>query len=133
MSAEFIAILSVGATLVGVVAAFGALILTSITRTEACINRRIDDVVTDTKAEFAASEARSNARFAEMQASTSKGFDDVNEQFRVMQARTDAGFADVNEQLRTTNDRMTSVERQQARLGGLLDGLREALFQRVQQ
>jgi hypothetical protein len=50
-----------------------------------------------------------------------------------MQARTDKGFDDVAEELRTTNTRMASIEQRQARLEGLLDGLREALFQRVQQ
>ena len=115
MSAEFIAILSVGATLLGVIAAFGALILASINRSEARLNRRIDDVIADTRAEFAASEARFNARFEEMQVRADKGFDDVTEELRV------------------TNNRMASIEQRQARLEGLLDGLREALFQRVQQ
>ena len=82
-----------------------------------------------TSAEIKASEARTSAKFEEVR----EQFVEVNEQFRQTQARTEAGFADVNEQLRTTNDRMAAIERQQARLGGLLDGLREALFQRVQQ
>ena len=83
--------------------------------------------------EIKASEARATTEIKASEARTSAKFGEINEQFRDMQTRTDAGFADVNEQLRITNDRMTSIERQQARLGGLLEGLREALFQRVQQ
>ena len=122
MSAEFIATLSVGATLVGVVAAFGALILTSITRMETRINKRIDDAIVDGISDNAALEVRVNARF-----------DEAREQSQAIQARTDKGFDDVNEELRITNTRMASIEQRQARLEGLLDGLREALFQRVQQ
>ena len=122
MSAEFIAILSVGATLVSVVAAFGAVILTSMHRMETRLNKRIDDAVADGKSDNAALEVRVNARF-----------DEAREQSQAMQARTDKGFDDVNEELRITNTRMASIEQRQARLEGLLDGLREALFQRVQQ
>ena len=122
MSAEFIATLSVGATLVGVVAAFGAVILTSMHRMETRLIKRFDDAIADGKSDNAALEVRSNARF-----------DETREQYRAMQARTDKGFADVHEELRVTNNRMASIEQRQARLEGLLDGLREALFQRVQQ
>ena len=122
MSAEFIAILSVGATLVGVVSAFGALILNSISRMDARLNKQIDDAIADGKSDNAALEARSNARF-----------DEAKELNQAMQARTDKGFDDITEELRTTNARMASIEQRQARLEGLLDGLREALFQRVQQ
>ena len=133
MSAEFIAILSVGATLVGVVAAFGALILASIARMEARINKRIDDAIADSKSDNAALEARSNTRFDEAREQSQARFDEARELNQAMQARTDKGFDDVNEELRTTNTRMASIEQRQARLEGLLDGLREALFQRVQQ
>ena len=133
MSAEFIAILSVGATLVGVVAAFGAVILTSMHRMETRLNKRIDDAIADGKSDNAALEVRSNARFDEAKELNQTRFDEIREQYRAMQARTDKGFADVHEELRVTNNRMASIEQRQARLEGLLDGLREALFQRVQQ
>ena len=122
MSAEFIAILSVGATLLGVVTAFGAVILTSMHRMETRLNKRIDDAIADGKSDNAALEVRSNARF-----------DEAREQSQAMQVRTDKGFDGVTEELRVTNNRMASIEQRQARLEGLLDGLREALFQRVQQ
>jgi len=166
VSAEFIAILSVGATLVGVVAAFGAVILTSMHRMETRLNKRIDDAIADGKSDNAALEVRSNARFdeakelnqtrfdeirAQNQAKFDEAreqsqarfdeareqsqarFDEAREQIQAMQARTDKGFADIHEELRVTNNRMASIEQRQARLEGLLDGLREALFQRVQQ
>jgi len=122
VSAEFIAILSVGATLLGVVTAFGAVILTSMHRMETRLSKRIDDAIADGKSDNAALEVRSNARF-----------DEAREQSQAMQVRTDKGFDDVTEELRVTNNRMASIEQRQARLEGLLDGLREALFQRVQQ
>ena len=171
MSAEFIAILSVGATLVGIIAVFGALILTSINRAEARLNRRIDslEVRQDTSEtrlheEITASEARTTAEIkasetrlheeitasearttAEIKASETR----LHEEIKASEARTTAEikaseartsmkfeevreqFTDANEQLRTTNERMSSIERQQARLGGLLEGLREALFERA--
>ena len=144
MSAEFIAILSVGATLVGVVAAFGAVILTSMHRMETRLNKRIDDAIADGKSDNAALEARSNsrfdeareqnqARFDEAKDMNQAKFDEIRDQYQAMQARTDKGFADMHEELRITNTRMASIEQRQARLEGLLDGLREALFQRVQQ
>lgn len=133
MSAEFIAILSVGATLVGVVAAFGAVILTSMHRMETRLNKRIYDAIAYGKSDNAALEVRSNARFDEAREQSQARFDEAKEQYRAMQARTDKGFADVHEELRVTNNRMASIEQRQARLEGLLDGLREALFQRVQQ
>ena len=133
MSAEFIAILSVGATLVGVVAAFGAVILTSMHRMETRLNKRIDDAIADGKSDNAALEARSNTRFDEAKELNQARFDEAKELNQAMQARTDKGFDDVNEELRVTNTRMASIEQRQARLEGLLDGLREALFQRVQQ
>ncbi len=133
MSAEFIAILSVGATLVGVIAAFGAVILTSMHRMETRLNKRIDDAIADGKSDNAALEVRSNARFDEAKELNQVRFDEIREQSQAMQARTDKGFDDVAEELRTTNTRMASIEQRQARLEGLLDGLREALFQRVQQ
>ena len=133
MSAEFIAILSVGVTLAGVIVAFGALILTSLHRMEARINKRIDDAIVDGKSDNAALEARSNTRFDEAIELNQARFDEATELNQAMQARTDKGFDDVNEELRITNTRMASVEQRQARLEGLLDGLREALFQRVQQ
>ena len=94
---------------------------------EVRLREEITAVEARTTGEIKASEARTGAKFEEVR----EQFGEVNEQFRFTQARTDAGFADVNEQLRTTNDRMTSIERQQARLGGLLEGLREAIFERV--
>ena len=133
MSAELIAILSVGVTLAGVIVAFGALILTSLHRMEARINKRIDDAIVDGKSDNAALEARSNTRFDEAIELNQARFDEATELNQAMQARTDKGFDDVNEELRITNTRMASVEQRQARLEGLLDGLREALFQRVQQ
>ena len=133
MSAELIAILSVGVTLAGVIVAFGALILTSLHRMEARINKRIDDAIADGKSDNAALEARSNTRFDEAIELNQARFDEATELNQAMQARTDKGFDDVNEELRITNTRMASVEQRQARLEGLLDGLREALFQRVQQ
>ena len=133
MSAEFIAILSVGATLVGVIAAFGAVILTSMHRMETRLNKRIDDAIADGKSDNAALEVRSNARFDEAKELNQVRFDEAREQSQSMQARTDKGFDDVAEELRTTNARMASIEQRQARLEGLLDGLREALFQRVRQ
>ena len=133
MTPDIIAIMGVGVAIV-------AIVLTAMHRMESRLNNRIETLESNTKKDIADSEARTRAEIAALEARTSVKFEEVreqfvevNEQFRQMQARTDAGFADVNEQLRTTNDRMTSVERQQARLGGLLDGLREALFQRVQQ
>lgn len=122
MTPDIIAIMGVGVAIV-------AIVLTAMHRMESRLNNRIETLESNTKKDIADSEARTSVKFEEVR----EQFVEVNEQFRQMQARTDAGFADVNEQLRTTNDRMTSVERQQARLGGLLDGLREALFQRVQQ
>ena len=94
---------------------------------EVRLREEIKAVEARTTAEIKASEARTSARFEEVR----EQFTEVNEQSRHNQARTDAGFSDVNEQIRTTNDRMTSIERQQARLGGLLEGLRDALFERV--
>ena len=133
MTPDIIAIMGVGVAIV-------AIVLTAMHRMEFRLNNRIETLESNTKKDIADSEARTTAEIKASEARTSVKFEEVreqfvevNEQFRQMQARTDAGFADVNEQLRTTNDRMTSVERQQARLGGLLDGLREALFQRVQQ
>ena len=136
MTPDIIAIMGVGVAIV-------AIVLTAMHRMESRLNNRIETLESNTKKDIADSEARTTAEIKASEARTSVKFEEVreqfvevNEQFRQMQARTDAGFADVNEQLRTTNttnDRMTSVERQQARLGGLLDGLREALFQRVQQ
>ncbi len=129
----------------------GAVILTSLHRSESRLNRRMDDIKNDIvdsetrtraeivavevrlkeeivavearlKEEIAASEARATVEIKASEARTGAKFEDVREQ-----------FVEVNAQLRTTNDRMSSIERQQARLGGLLEGLREALFQRVQQ
>lgn len=121
-----VAVLSVGVAL-------GALMLTSLHRMEARLNKRIDDAIADGKSDNAALEVRSNARFDEAKELNQVRFDEAREQSRAMQARTDKGFDDVAEELRTTNARMASIEQRQARLEGLLDGLREALFQRVQQ
>ena len=127
----------------------GAVILTSQHRMEARTNRRMDALEKDIadseartraeivavevrlkeeiaavevrlKEEIAASETRATSGIKSLEARTNAKFEEIREQ-----------FAEVNEQLRTTNDRMTSIERQQARLGGLLEGLREALFERA--
>ncbi len=115
-------IIVVVVAILGVGVALGGLILTSQNRMhkridalEAGTKRDIEDSEARTKAEIVASEARNNARLEELQ------------------ARADKGFADMHEELRITNARMASIEQRQARLEGLLDGLREALFQRVQQ
>ena len=153
----------------------GAIILTSIHRMEARINRRFDGVIDDTKSEFAASEtrwreetkvveARTTAEIkavethttAEIKASEAHTTAEIKAvetrttaEIKASEARTTAEikaseartsvkfeeireqFVEANAQVRTTNDRMTSIERQQARLGGLLEGLRDALFERV--
>ena len=130
--------------MLGIAVTLGAIILTALHRMEARMNRRMDAIETNAKKDIADSEVRTRAEIVAVEARlkeeivasearSNTKFEEINEQIWIAQARTDSGFADVNEQLRATNDRMTSIERQQARLGGLLDGLREALFQRVQQ
>ncbi len=119
--------------MLGIAVTLGAIILTSLHRMEARINKRIDDAIADGKSDNAALEARSNTRFDEAKELNQTKFDEIKEQYQAMQARTDKGFADMHEELRITNTRMASIEQRQARLEGLLDGLREALFQRVQQ
>ena len=170
MTPDIIAMMGVGVAAV-------AIILTALHRMEARINRRIDEVIDNTKSEFAASETRwreditavearttaeikaSEARLreeitaveirstAEIKASEARTTAEIKAsearttaEIKASEARTGVRFEEVREQftevnahLRTTNDRMSSIERQQARLGGLLEGLREALFQRVQQ
>ena len=129
--------------ILGVGIALGGLILTSQNRMhkridalEAGTKGEIQESEARTKAEIVASESRTNARFEEVNAQfreINAQFREVNEQFGAQQARTDRGFDGMAEELRLTNTRMASIEQRQARLEGLLDGLREALFQRVQQ
>ena len=126
MTTETIAILGVGVAMLSVVAAFGALILTSLNRMEARINRRIDDVIADNKAEFAASEARFNGRLDAIEVRFEARLD-------ASEARVANEFNEIKDKLDAQAVRMSGIEQRQARLEGLLDGLREALFQRVQQ
>ena len=126
MPPDIIAIVSVGVAVV-------AIILTALHRMESRINRRMDAIEANAQKDTADSEARLRAEIAASEARANTKFDEINEQMRIGQARTDKGFADMHEELRITNTRMASIEQRQARLEGLLDGLREALFQRVQQ
>ena len=148
MTPDIIAIMGVGVAVV-------AIILTALHRMETRINRRIDEVIANTKSEFAASETRWREEVkavearttAEIKAAEARTTAEIKAaearttaEIKAAEARNDAKldevkdqFVEVNAQIRTTNDRMSSIERQQARLGGLLEGLREALFQRVQQ
>ena len=137
-------IIMVIVTVLGVGVALGTLILTAIHRAESRLNRRIDALELNTKrdiadfesrtsAEIKASESRTSAEIKASESRTSAKFEEVREQFGAMHAHTSAGFADTNDQLRTANARMSSIEQRQARLEGLLDGLREALFERVRQ
>ena len=105
--------------------------LTAMHRLEARLNKRIDALEANTKRDLVDSEACTRAEIvavevrttAEVKASESRAgakFEEIREQ-----------FVEINEQLRTTNERMTSIERQRDRLGWLLEGSREAQFARA--
>ena len=119
--------------MLGIAVTLGAIILTALHRMESRINRRMDAIEANAQKDTADSEARLRAESTASEARANTKFEEINEQMRIGQARTDKGFADMHEELRITNTRMASIEQRQARLEGLLDGLREALFQRVQQ
>ena len=102
MTPELIAILSIGAALAG-------LILTLFIRTE----RRFEQM-----------ETRIDSRFEQMEARIDRRFEQTDTSIRESEQRLDAKIV-------ALDSRVSVIERGQARLEGLLDGIREALFGRV--
>jgi hypothetical protein len=105
MSAELIGIISVGVAL-------GAMILTSVGLTFAAWRWLADSV----DKRFNVSEARIDNRF-----------DEVDKRFDKMDKR----FDEADKRFEGIEGRLSALEQRVARLEGVLDGLREALFERA--
>jgi hypothetical protein len=119
MTPELIAILSVGATVLGVGVGLLAVLLTTTHR----INQRIDRMENRMDARFDSAEARTDARFNSMDARFDSAEAHTDARFNSAETRTGSRFDGLD--TRTQN-----VEQRLARLEGVLDGLREALFHR---
>ena len=105
MSAELIGIISVGVAL-------GAMILTSVGLTFAAWRRLADSV---------------DKRFNVSEARIDKRFDEVDKRFDKMDKR----FDEADKRFEGIEGRLSALEQRVARLEGVLDGLREALFERA--
>jgi predicted nuclease with TOPRIM domain len=112
MSAELIGIISVGVAL-------GAMILTSVGLTFAAWRWLADSV----DKRFNVSEARIDNRFDEVD----KRFDKMDKRFDKMDKR----FDEADKRFEGIEGRLSALEQRVARLEGVLDGLREALFERA--
>lgn len=84
--------------------------------------------------QFAASEARMDRRFEQVD----ERFGQVDKRFTELEGRIDKRFEQVDKRFEEVNrrfdaleGRMLALEQRSARLEGVLDGLREALFERV--
>ena len=106
MSAELIGIISVGVAL-------GAMILTSVGLTFAAWRWLADSV----DKRFNVSEARIDNRF-----------DEVDKRFDKMSHKR---FDEADKRFEGIEGRLSALEQRVARLEGVLDGLREALFERA--
>ena len=113
MTPELIAILSIGAALAG-------LILTLFIRTE----RRFEQMEARIDSRFEQMEARIDRRFEQTEARIDRRFEQTDTSIRESEQRLDAKIV-------ALDSRVSVIERGQARLEGLLDGIREALFGRV--
>ena len=109
MTPEMIAIISVGVALAG-------LMVTLFIR----IDRRFEQM-----------EARINRRFEQMEARNERRFEQTDTSIRESEQRLDAKIAALDAKVVTLDHRVATLELGQARLEGLLDGLREALFGRA--
>ena len=77
---------------------------------------------------------RTDQRFVELEARIDQRFEEVNRRFEQVDKRfeqVDQRFEEVNRRFDTLEGRMLALEQRSARLEGVLDGLREALFERV--
>ena len=109
MTPEMIAIVSVGVALAG-------LILTLFIRTE----RRFEQM-----------EARIDSRFEQMETRIDRRFEHTDTSIRESEQRLDAKIVTLDAKIVALDSRVSVIERGQARLEGLLDGIREALFGRA--
>ena len=116
MTPELIGIISVGVAL-------GALMLTSVGLMFAAwkwLADRIDK-------QFANFETRIDKQFANFEARIDKRFDEVDKRFD----KVDKRFDEADKRFEGIEGRLSALEQRVARLEGVLDGLREALFERA--
>ena len=116
MTPELIGIITVGVALCAVV-------LTSVGLQFAALKWFVDR----TDKRFVELEARIDKRFVEFEARINQRFEQVDKRFE----QVDQRFEEVNRRFDTLEGRMLALEQRSARLEGVLDGLREALFERV--
>ncbi len=116
MTPELIGIITVGVAL-------GAVALTSVGLMFSAMKWLADRV----DKQFAASEARVDKRFSDFEARVDKRFDAVDKRFDAVDRR----FDEVDKRFEVIEGRLSALEQRVARLEGVLDGLREALFQRA--
>ena len=74
---------------------------------------------------------RIDRRFEQMEARNERRFEQTDTSIRESEQRLDAKIAALDAKVVTLDHRVATLELGQARLEGLLDGLREALFGRA--
>ena len=119
MTPELIGIITVGVAL-------GAVALTSVGLMFAAMKWLADRV----DKQLAASETRIDKRFDQVDKrfdQVDKRFDQVDRRFEEVNKR----FDEVDKRFEVIEGRLSALEQRVARLEGVLDGLREALFQRA--
>ena len=120
MTPEMIAIVSVGVALAG-------LILTLFIRTE----RRFEQMEARIDSRFEQMETRIDRRFEQMETRIDRRFEQTDTSIRESEQRLDAKIVTLDAKIVALDSRVSVIERGQARLEGLLDGIREALFGRA--
>ena len=127
MTPELIGIITVGVALGALMFAAWKWLADRMDKQFAASEARIDRRFEQVDRRFIELEARIDQRFEEV----NRRFEQVDKRFVELEARVDQRFEEVNRRFDALEGRMLALEQRSARLEGVLDGLREALFERV--
>lgn len=135
MSPELIAILTIGVTLAGGQLAAVLWLVARMDAGFARVDERFDQLRTDVQKEIGVLRAEMQAAVQalrdEMQADMQALRDEMQAGMQALRTELKADMQQVRAEIRAVETRVASVEQGQARLEGLVDGLREAITGRA--